>query len=167
VQNEEEEKNCTNFRLYFINNVYTTGTDVDGTLAVDKFQISVTPHHHTGIRDFTAADVPKWDRKKDEKIHHRAFLLRKFLYQISNLNVYVVIIIIIIIISAYFLLRTKRGFFRKFVFTRISRKIILTLPNSRNEILCKDKCKTNPLQAWTGLEGSRRLRLPDFKTIRT
>jgi len=24
-----------------------------------------------------------------------------------------------------------------------------------------------PLQAWTGLEGSRRLRLPDFKTVGT
>jgi len=27
--------------------------------------------------------------------------------------------------------------------------------------------KAIPLQAWTGPEGSRRLRLPDFKTIRT
>jgi len=27
------------------------------------------------------------------------------------------------------------------------------------------KVKTIPLQAWTGPEGSRRLRLPDFKTI--
>jgi hypothetical protein len=27
------------------------------------------------------------------------------------------------------------------------------------------KGKTIPLQAWTGPEGSRRLRLPDFKTI--
>jgi len=27
------------------------------------------------------------------------------------------------------------------------------------------KSKANPLQAWTGREGSRRLRLPDFKTI--
>jgi len=27
--------------------------------------------------------------------------------------------------------------------------------------------KAIPLQAWTGLEGSRRLRLPDFKTIGT
>jgi len=27
--------------------------------------------------------------------------------------------------------------------------------------------KTIPLQAWTGPEGSRRLRLPDFKTIGT
>jgi len=25
--------------------------------------------------------------------------------------------------------------------------------------------KATPLQAWTGLEGSRSLRLPDFKTI--
>ena len=29
------------------------------------------------------------------------------------------------------------------------------------------KCKATPLQAWTGPEGSRRLRLPDFKTIGT
>jgi len=28
-------------------------------------------------------------------------------------------------------------------------------------------CKTIPLQVWTGPEGSRRLRLPDFKTIGT
>jgi len=27
--------------------------------------------------------------------------------------------------------------------------------------------KAIPLQTWTGLEGSRRLRLPDFKTIGT
>jgi hypothetical protein len=29
------------------------------------------------------------------------------------------------------------------------------------------KCKAIPLQAMTGPEGSRRLRLPDFKTIGT
>jgi len=27
--------------------------------------------------------------------------------------------------------------------------------------------KTVPLQAWTGPEGSKRLRLPDFKTVGT
>jgi hypothetical protein len=32
---------------------------------------------------------------------------------------------------------------------------------------CKGKGKAIPLQAWTGPEGSRRLRLPDFKTIDT
>ena len=31
----------------------------------------------------------------------------------------------------------------------------------------KGKGKAIPLQAWTGREGSRRLRLPDFKTIGT
>ena len=31
----------------------------------------------------------------------------------------------------------------------------------------KVKCKAIPLQAWTGPEGSRRLRLPDFKKIGT
>jgi hypothetical protein len=30
-----------------------------------------------------------------------------------------------------------------------------------------DRGKANPLQTWTGAEGSRRLRLPDFKTIGT
>jgi len=47
--------------------------------------------------------------------------------------------------------------------------------NDGNEILrsCrrgfkgKGKGKIIPLQAWTGPEGSRRLRLPDFKTIGT
>ena len=29
------------------------------------------------------------------------------------------------------------------------------------------KCKAIPLQPWTGPEGSRRLRFPDFKTIGT
>jgi len=31
----------------------------------------------------------------------------------------------------------------------------------------KGKGKAIPLQAWTGPEGSRRLRFPDFKTIST
>jgi len=31
----------------------------------------------------------------------------------------------------------------------------------------KGKGKAIPLQVWTGPEGSRRLRLPDFKTIGT
>jgi len=34
-------------------------------------------------------------------------------------------------------------------------------------IECKGEGKAVPLQAWTGPEGSRRLRLPDFKTIGT
>jgi len=34
--------------------------------------------------------------------------------------------------------------------------------------LCaKQRSKAIPLQAWAGPEGSRRLRLPDFKTIST
>ena len=35
------------------------------------------------------------------------------------------------------------------------------------KILCKSKSKAIPLQAWTGPEGSRRLRLPYFKKIGT
>jgi hypothetical protein len=34
-------------------------------------------------------------------------------------------------------------------------------------VILLDKCKAIPLQAWTGPEGFRRLRLPDFKTIGT
>ena len=34
-------------------------------------------------------------------------------------------------------------------------------------LICKGKGKAIPLQAWTGPEGSRRVRLPDFKTIGT
>jgi len=37
---------------------------------------------------------------------------------------------------------------------------------SPNNII-KVKGKAIPLQAWTGPEGSRRLRFPDFKTIGT
>jgi hypothetical protein len=33
--------------------------------------------------------------------------------------------------------------------------------------IIKDKDKAIPLQAWRGTEVSRRLRLPDFKTIDT
>jgi hypothetical protein len=33
--------------------------------------------------------------------------------------------------------------------------------------IVKGKGKAIPLQAWTGPEGSRRLRFPDFKTIGT
>ena len=34
-------------------------------------------------------------------------------------------------------------------------------------VICTVKGKSIPLQAWTGPEGSRRLRLPDFKTFCT
>ena len=37
----------------------------------------------------------------------------------------------------------------------------------RKFYLHKDKNKEIPLQAWTGPDGSRRLRLPDFKTVDT
>jgi len=38
---------------------------------------------------------------------------------------------------------------------------------SRNMDSKRQKVKAIPLQAWTGPEDSRRLRLPDFKTIGT
>jgi hypothetical protein len=37
--------------------------------------------------------------------------------------------------------------------------------NMVSKVKGKGKCKATPLQAWTGPEGSRRLRLSDFKTI--
>jgi hypothetical protein len=42
---------------------------------------------------------------------------------------------------------------------------IKMIRNSYRTVLSKGKAI--PIQAWTGPEGSRRLRLPDFKTIGT
>ena len=39
--------------------------------------------------------------------------------------------------------------------------------NSSSSSSSSSKGKAIPLQTWTGPEGSRRLRLPDFKTIGT
>jgi len=39
------------------------------------------------------------------------------------------------------------------------------VPTVRRPTEVKVKGKAIPLQAWTGSEGSRRLRLPDFKTF--
>jgi len=44
---------------------------------------------------------------------------------------------------------------------------MLTTWNSVTQLQAIVKGKAIPLQAWTGREGSRRLRLPDFKTIGT
>jgi len=38
---------------------------------------------------------------------------------------------------------------------------------TKNKTTNTGKGKAIPLQAWTGPEGSRRLRLPDFKTFGT
>ena len=51
-------------------------------------------------------------------------------------------------------------------------KPIVAIHNSANApkkplVIYNCKGKAIPLQAWTGPEGSRRLRLPDFKTIGT
>ena len=44
---------------------------------------------------------------------------------------------------------------------------LVTIPTAPLYKRVKVKGKAIPLQAWTGPEGSRRLRLPDFKTIGT
>ena len=49
------------------------------------------------------------------------------------------------------------------ILRRIQRDVIINLHWSSR----KGKGKAIPLQAWTGPEGSRRLRLPDFKTVGT
>jgi hypothetical protein len=41
------------------------------------------------------------------------------------------------------------------------------LRNTGTQLFKTQQSKAIPLQAWTGPEGSRRLRLPDFKTIGT
>jgi len=46
-------------------------------------------------------------------------------------------------------------------------KIITVAVELKSYSNIKGKGKAIPLQAWTGPEGSRRLRLPDFKTIGT
>ena len=64
----------------------------------------------------------------------------------------------------------------KLVFCDVTPHSLVDITNVSNE--CADdyyfnpeeggsKGKAIPLQAWTGPEGSRRLRLPDFKTIIT
>jgi len=49
----------------------------------------------------------------------------------------------------------------------VRRNIRLIERTNKMQPCGKDKGKAIPLQAWTGPEGSRRLRLPDFKTIGT
>jgi hypothetical protein len=48
--------------------------------------------------------------------------------------------------------------------SNISSKIVMA--TFKLHLMVK-KGKAIPLQAWTGSEGSRRLRLPDFKTLGT
>ena len=54
---------------------------------------------------------------------------------------------------------------------RVSSPSIAVAPRNRvvvnSSIKGKGKGKAIPLQAWTGPEGYRRLRLPDFETIGT
>ena len=42
-----------------------------------------------------------------------------------------------------------------------------TVEDLEKQLAVKGNGKAIPLQAWTGPEGSRRLRLPDFKTVGT
>jgi hypothetical protein len=53
------------------------------------------------------------------------------------------------------------------VFKLISQKLYSVTCSVVAAKLNKDKGKAIPLQAWTGPEGSTRVRLPDFKTIGT
>jgi len=51
------------------------------------------------------------------------------------------------------------------VYMSINRKSHSRKPKSSTYFYGKGKGKAIPLQAWTVPEGSKRLRLPDFKTI--
>jgi hypothetical protein len=46
-------------------------------------------------------------------------------------------------------------------------RVSVTLYFPTKNVYLIDKGKAIPLQAWTGPEGSRTLKLPDFKTIGT
>jgi hypothetical protein len=46
-------------------------------------------------------------------------------------------------------------------------QLLSILSENAVSIYTEGKGKAIPLQAWTGPEGSRRLKLPDFKTIST
>jgi len=50
-----------------------------------------------------------------------------------------------------------------------TRRVVETMNRNvpKQYLNCMGKGKAIPLQAWTGPEGSRRLRLPDVKTIST
>jgi len=45
--------------------------------------------------------------------------------------------------------------------------VVTPHPKILKNLVLFEKGKAIPLQTWTGPEGSRRLRLPDFKTIST
>jgi hypothetical protein len=49
----------------------------------------------------------------------------------------------------------------------MSKRITITRQTVLIQLKVKVKDKAISLQAWTGPEGSRKLRLPDFKTIGT
>jgi hypothetical protein len=54
-----------------------------------------------------------------------------------------------------------------FNYTRINAGGLLIQPPRKPAVSATNKGKSIPLHAWTGPEGSRRLRLPNFKTIGT
>jgi hypothetical protein len=55
----------------------------------------------------------------------------------------------------------------QFNYNRDAYRTVENVPQIRPRSLLSTTCKSIPLQALTGTEGSRRLRLPDFKTIGT
>jgi hypothetical protein len=51
------------------------------------------------------------------------------------------------------------------LYSLIKRKFTKASTKNAQDLIGKGKGRETPRQAWTGSEGSRRLRLPDFKTI--
>jgi hypothetical protein len=67
--------------------------------------------------------------------------------------------------GVFYRLRSIRDLYVGVIWDGIISKTLLVEENIR--IFTKGKAKATPVQAWTVPEGSRRLRLPDFKTIGT
>jgi len=68
----------------------------------------------------------------------------------------------------FFIIHTKYTKIQKKTFPNlIFAKYVASIGFTTIVFQVKGKGKAIPLQAWTGPEGSRRLRLPDFKTIGT
>jgi len=68
-------------------------------------------------------------------------------------------------IKLYLLHRAKKTAYKLIHVTNVL--LLISPPHDISYISGKGKSKAIPLEAWTGPEDSRRLRLPNFKTIGT
>jgi hypothetical protein len=61
----------------------------------------------------------------------------------------------------------KKNVTKPWIFLQYLSETFVIIRRIQLDIIIKVRGKAIPLQAWTGLEGSRSVRLPDFKTIGT